>query len=406
MGEAKRRKKRQAEAANRKGVFSQYLNRRLRGKELTKERRRQLQRISALRSRPNIVMAAGPNKGPNVSTTINYEDILPFQDLLEGLDGKSIDVLVETLGGSAEVVEDLVKLLRGRFEEVAFIVPGWAKSAGTILVMAGDEIVMGPGSALGPIDAQMSWKNKVFSADAFLQGLEEMKKEANDQGLNKAHIPILQQISPGEIQRARNALKFARDLVGKWLEKYKFHDWTVHTSSNAPVTIEERRETAHRIAKDLCDHQRWLTHGRSIKIQDLRDLGLKITDFSTNRELNDAIRRYRALLQMTFESNMYKLFETEYGMIGRFANVNPAVQDTIRKGAKKHNILNVDTKCSSCKKDIPLQFRFADGIPPQKGRIPYPKDDTVTCPHCGRQANIAALRDRIERDSEKEVIPW
>lgn len=222
MGEARRRRQRDAEAAKRKGVYSQYLDQRLTGTALAKERRRQLTRISTLRKRPNLVMASTfENKG-KIVTSISYDDIVPFQDLVEGLNGDSIDVIVETPGGSAVVVEDLVTLLRSRFKSIAFIVPGWAKSAGTILAMAGDEILMGPASALGPIDAQLTWKNKVFSADAFLKGLTDMKDEANDPqiGLNKAHIPILQQISPGEIQNARNALAFAQDLVSDWLENY------------------------------------------------------------------------------------------------------------------------------------------------------------------------------------------
>jgi len=69
------------------------------------------------------------------------------------------------------------------------------------MAMSVDEILMGPASALGPIDAQMSWQGKRFSADALLEGLEKIKEEVAGSGiLNKAYIPILQGISPGEIQ--------------------------------------------------------------------------------------------------------------------------------------------------------------------------------------------------------------
>lgn len=78
------------------------------------------------------------------------------------------------------------------------------------MTMAADEILMGTASALGPIDAQLTWQGKVFSADALLEGLDKIKDEvAKTNILNKAYIPILQGISPGEIQSARNALKFA-----------------------------------------------------------------------------------------------------------------------------------------------------------------------------------------------------
>lgn len=42
--------------------------------------------------------------------------------------------------------------------------------------MAGDEILMDPTSALGPVDAQILFQGKRFSADAFLEGLDAIKK--------------------------------------------------------------------------------------------------------------------------------------------------------------------------------------------------------------------------------------
>jgi ClpP class serine protease len=48
-------------------------------------------------------------------------------------------------------------MLHGKYSEVAVIIPGYAKSAGTIIAMAGDEILMDSISALGPIDAHLQW---------------------------------------------------------------------------------------------------------------------------------------------------------------------------------------------------------------------------------------------------------
>lgn len=69
------------------------------------------------------------------------------------------------------------------------IVQGYAKSAGTIIAMSADEIFMDAASSLGPIDAQIQWQGKVFSADALLEGMKRIKKEVEDTGiLNKAGI--------------------------------------------------------------------------------------------------------------------------------------------------------------------------------------------------------------------------
>jgi ClpP class serine protease len=57
------------------------------------------------------------------------------------------------------------------------IIPGSAKSAGTIFTMAGDEILMSPNSSLGPIDAQVMMNGKRFSADAFPDGFAKINPD-------------------------------------------------------------------------------------------------------------------------------------------------------------------------------------------------------------------------------------
>ena len=412
---AKRRKKHKSnhghttDSTNRKGVYSQYLDQSLSGERLSTERSKQLQCIARIRKRPVVVMAASLHSHAHGLNSIDYSDIQAVADLIEELSGDSIDVLIETPGGNAEVVEDIARLLRSRFHNIGFIVPGWAKSAGTILAMAGDEILMGPSSALGPIDAQMTWKDKIFSADAFLEGLNKIKQEVEDpeKEFNRAYIPILQQISPGDIQTAQNALDFARELVAKWLEEYKFRDWRVHSTSQRPVTPQERHDTACRIANELCQHSKWLTHGRSINIHDLIDMGLRITDYTSVPDLSESIRRYYALLHITFESNMYKIFETAHRMIGRFINVGPPTPDTetVRQQLSMAQTVNMDTDCPVCSKSIPLQLKLAEDVPDTVGRIPYPNGGVITCPHCHRQINLAGVVQQFERDFRQEVLP-
>jgi ClpP class serine protease len=262
------------------GIYSEYLDRFASGNanELFAERKKQLKRISEIRKRDVLVFAADINKQiPQIP--IDYSDLLPFTDQLSNLKGEKLDLILETPGGSGEVAEDLVKAMRNKHEEIAVIVPGWAKSAGTIMAMAADEILMGPHSGLGPIDAQIVYQGKRFSADALLEGMEKIKKEVETEGrLNQAYIPILQGMSPGELQDAENALNFAKLLVKQWLAQYKFRTWTHHSSNGQEVTDAEKQQRAEEIAADLCDHGFWKTHGRSIKIEDFERMRLKITD--------------------------------------------------------------------------------------------------------------------------------
>lgn len=382
------------------GYYSDYLKKQWDFDQIETERKKQLKIISQHRQGRQILVYASDST-KNAPTSIDQNDLLPFQDQLTNLNGDAIDIILETPGGFAEVVEDLVKLIRGKFDKVGIIVPGYAKSAGTIFAMAADEILMGPGSGLGPIDAQIMSNNKRYSAEAFLEGLEKIKSEVlKTKRLNPAYIPILQNISPGEIQHCENAQDFSKKLVTEWLSKYKFKFWKVHSSNQQPVTDQEKKERAHKIADQLCKQSLWLTHGRSIKIEDFEKMKLKITNFSLDKHLNEAIMRYYTLLKMSFESNVYKIFETINSQIYRF---------TIPPSQKQQNPLNesvvIKFECPKCHTNWLIQANIGKTHPIKKGHLPYPVDnDIFRCPNCKQESNIGQIRLQIEAQTGKKIV--
>lgn len=163
------------------GIYSEYLDRQFNLEQLAAERKVQLKRIGEIRGRDILAFAVNLQNSRQ-PIAINYTDLLPIQDQIANLSGKAIDVILETPGGSGKTVEDIVKLLRSRYESVAVIVPGVAKSAGTIFAMGADEILMETVSALGPIDAQMTFQGKIFSAHALLEGMKKIKDEVTQTG--------------------------------------------------------------------------------------------------------------------------------------------------------------------------------------------------------------------------------
>ncbi len=383
------------------GIYSEYLDKQMTFEELAKERKAQLKRISEIRNRSIIVYASAVDK--NCPNSIDYSDIVPFSDQLNSLKGNEIDIILETPGGLAEVVEDLVKLVRANFEKVGIIIPGMAKSAGTIFTMAADEILMGTISSLGPIDAQMVSNGKRFSADAFLEGLNKIREDAEEnKRLDIAYIPILQNISPGEIQHCKNAQAFSRTLVTDWLKKYKFKFWETHSSTGLSVTDEEKNKKAEQIATLLCNHGYWLTHGRSIKIEDLVNMGLQITDYTKNDELNDAITRYYTLLKMSFETNIFKLYETPDTQIYRSVNNSDTVQENTQK--RKQNVVFINVECAKCHAMKKIQINFDKNIPIEAGSIPFPKDNILKCCACGTESNILGIRQKVEAQFGKSII--
>jgi hypothetical protein len=385
------------------GIYTEYLDRSFDWPGLSEERKKQLSRIATIRG-GRAILAFATAMIKDAPIAIDYDDRVPILDQISNLQGDRIDIILETPGGNAEVVEDIVEQIRGRFAEVAMIVPGYAKSAGTIMVMAGDEILMEPASALGPIDAQIVQGGKRFSAHAFLEGLHKIKEEIQLKGqLNRAYIPILQNISPGEIQNCENALSFAKTLVTEWLSKYKFKFWNTHSSTGKAVTEEEKKRRAQEIAETLCDHGRWLTHGRSITLNDLRDMRLKATDYSENSELCDAIRRYYTLLKMSFDTtNIFKIYETTNSQIYRF--VTPQVAPQVVPGPQQVDMAIIEFECPKCKTKTKIQANLDPALPLQKDVIPFPKDNVFICPACKNRNDLSTMRRQIESQSKRKIV--
>ena len=106
------------------GFYSEYLDRQMSFDDLGLERKRILKKISELRGgRAVLVMAADLNKG-NAQISIDYSDLLPIRDQIANLSGNAVDLILETPGGSGEVTEDIVTLLRSKFSKLGIIVPG------------------------------------------------------------------------------------------------------------------------------------------------------------------------------------------------------------------------------------------------------------------------------------------
>lgn len=73
---------------------------------------------------------------------------------MDGLSGKSIDLILQTPGGMVDAVEKFVTVLRNRGLDYRVIVPSLAKSGGTVIALSSEKILLGVNSELGPIDPQ------------------------------------------------------------------------------------------------------------------------------------------------------------------------------------------------------------------------------------------------------------
>lgn len=227
------------------------------------------------------------------------------RDAVEDIDprSKKLFVVLETAGGSIEVVERIADLFRYFYPgEIGFIVPNYAMSAGTVLVMCGDRILMDYYSVLGPIDPQVKSRTKgdVFvPALGYLEQYADFVKRSNSGQLSSAEIAFfIEKFDPAELHHFAMAKKLSIDLLTKWLVKYKFKNWTQTRSSGNAVTMKMKEDRATEIAGKLNDPEKWKVHSRGLSMQVIEsDLNLMIEDFRKEPELNRCIRSYYRLLQ-------------------------------------------------------------------------------------------------------------
>lgn len=238
----------------------------------------------------------------NADVFVYYGSLAPvsanmFAKLVEDLNADAVKrdklyVILTTLGGSAEIVERYVNILRHHYSEVNFIVPDYAYSAGTIFCMSGDSILMDYISVLGPIDPQVPNKdNRYVAALGYLDKINEFIDKAANGTLTKAELIWLKELDLGEIRSFEQARDLTTDLLTKWLVNYKFKNWTQH-HNGTEVTQDDKKERAAEIAKELSDNKKWKSHGKGISIAELRALKLKIEDYGEDERLRSLIRDY------------------------------------------------------------------------------------------------------------------
>lgn len=230
------------------------------------------------------------------------EDLVELE-LQAGSRQSKLCVVIETSGGYIEVVERIYRVFRQHYQEVIFIIPSFAYSAGTVLVLSGDEIYMDYYSVLGPIDPQIYGEDGSSSVPGigYLVKFTQLMKAINDDptGANtRAEMAyLIGKFDPAKLFFIEQAKDHSIDLLKEWLPKHKFKDWTETCSRKISVNDDMKKRRASEIAEVLGNPERWHSHGRGIGIQELEsdEIKLVVNNFSNNQPLKEAIKQYYGL---------------------------------------------------------------------------------------------------------------
>lgn len=80
------------------------------------------------------------NVSPDAISIVD-EDLQGIMEVIHGLKGPGLDLILHSPGGSLEAAEAIVHYLRSKFRNIRVVVPQMAMSAATMLACAADEIV-------------------------------------------------------------------------------------------------------------------------------------------------------------------------------------------------------------------------------------------------------------------------
>jgi len=226
--------------------------------------------IEKTRGRPLLVYFADiENRRKAPLSAIDLNDIEGFTDLVNQCErSPSVDVLLHSGGGSAEMTERVVKILRGKFEEVHFLIPHSAYSAATMLALSGDSITLHPSATLGPIDPQISigHEEDYVPAASITHGFEKAVSAIETRGpaVLSAYLPLIQRYSLHLLEQCKDATNLSQNLVSLWLGKYMFKG-----NPNSKAVIEKAVEY-------FANYKKHLTHARPIGWDEVKDMDLKI----------------------------------------------------------------------------------------------------------------------------------
>ncbi|ODS30958.1 MAG: Serine dehydrogenase proteinase [Candidatus Scalindua rubra] len=152
---------------------------------------------------------------------------------------KKLIVILETEGGYAEIVERIANVFRKHYKVVEFIVPNFAMSAGTILVMCGDAIYMDYFSILGPIDPQVQTQRGGMPIPAlgYLDKYKDLIDKSSKGELTEAELHFLiEKFDPAVLHKFEQEKELSITLLKTWLAKYKFKNWKTTKKRKIPVT--------------------------------------------------------------------------------------------------------------------------------------------------------------------------
>lgn len=157
--------------------------------------------IEADRGTKVLALVTGERLG--LQTIIASDAVAPFVSLLDRTGpAPKISLILDTMGGQTAAAWRLINLIRSFCDELEVIIPTKAMSAGTLMSLGADRIVMTKQAALGPIDPSLD--NHPLSPEVL-----------NATG-QKVRVPVSAEAVRGYLDEVRKDIKDPASLAAIW----------------------------------------------------------------------------------------------------------------------------------------------------------------------------------------------
>jgi len=177
-----------------------------------------------------------------LGTMIDRDDTIGLVDLLHNVPcGENLDLLLHTGGGDIDAAEKLVMMVRQKVGTATLrvVVPDFAKSAGTLIALGADFIVMSDTSELGPIDPQVvrsdgDGNRMAHSVLSYLEAFEHHAEVLKRDPGNVASRIMMNKLDPGTLKQFEairtRAQRVAEDLLRRGMFRDGRGNWSLAAS--------------------------------------------------------------------------------------------------------------------------------------------------------------------------------
>jgi|SRR6266850_751465 len=235
-------------------------------------------------------------------TSVVRDDVLPFEDLLCRLTpGSDLHLLLHTSGGDIDAAEKLISMIRTvvKTGKLHVVVPDFAKSAGTLMALGANSIVMSDTSELGLIDPQIDLHDANgniirHSVQNYLDAYQTHSAALRDNPNDVAARIMFEKLDPSTVKY----FEAIRDRSRKFAEGQLQRGMQIHD-----------RYTA--IAEELLNTTKWQHHGKMIAADDARQMGINVDYLAPSSPRWRAYWRLYCLQRLAIKDGE-KLFESDY----------------------------------------------------------------------------------------------